>query len=64
MTVPAGESPAPPSSVSHMGTMVQTHPATSCSHLVVPQVQVLQWQHGQGSLHLIGWVLQGPNLCC
>ena len=40
-----------PRAVSCMGTMVQTHPASSCSHLAVPQVQVLQWRHGQGSLH-------------
>ena len=42
MTVPVGEGPAPLSGVSCMGTTVWTNPATSCSHLVVPQVQVLQ----------------------
>ena len=50
-TGPFGESPAPPSGVSCMGTIVQTHLASSCSHLVAPQVQVLQWQHSQGGLH-------------
>ena len=44
-------SPAPPSGISCMGTMVWTHPASSCSCLVVPQAQVLQWQHSQGGLH-------------
>ena len=29
------------------------HLASSCSHLAVPQAQVLQWQHHQGSLHNI-----------
>ena len=53
MTVPVGESPTPLSGVSCMGTMVQTHLASSCSCLVVPQAQVLQWWHGQGSLHYI-----------
>ena len=28
-----------------------THPASSCRHLAVPQVQILQWQHSQGSMH-------------
>ena len=53
MTVLVGDSPTPPSSISCMGTMVQTHLASSCSCLVVPQVQVLQWWHGQGSLHYV-----------
>ena len=46
--VQAGESPA---GVSHMDTMVQTHPASRCSHLVAPQMQVFQWWHCQGGLH-------------
>ena len=46
----AGEGPASLSGVSCMGTTVWTHPASSCSHLAVPQVQILQWQHGQGSM--------------
>ena len=43
----------PQSGVSHMGTMVWTHPASSCSYLAVPQMQVFQWQHCQGVLHYV-----------
>ena len=51
--VTAGEGPASLSGISCMGTMVWTHLASSCSCLAVPQVQILQWQHSQGSLHNI-----------
>ena len=46
-----GESPAPLSSVSCMGTMVWAHLTPSCSHLAASQGQILQQQHSQGSLH-------------
>ena len=49
----AGEGPASSSSMSCMGTMVWTHPASSCSHLAAPQMQILQQQHSQGSMHHI-----------
>ena len=49
----AGEGPASLSGMSCTGTMVWTHLASSCSHLAVPQVQILQWWHGQGSVHNI-----------
>ena len=51
--VMVGEGPASLSGVSCMGTLVWTHPTSSCSHLAVPQVQILQWWHSQGSLHHI-----------
>ena len=53
MPVPARESPAPPTVVSCMGTMVQTHPASSCSSLAPSQMQIFQWQHHQGGLHYV-----------
>ena len=53
MTVPAGESPTPLSVISCMGTTVQTHLASSCSCLAVPQMQVFQQWHCQGGLHYI-----------
>ena len=53
MTVPAGESPTPPSIVSCTRTMVRTHLASSCSHLAVPQTQVFQVWHHQGGLHYV-----------
>ena len=51
--VTVGEGPASPSSISCTGTTVWTHPTSRCSHLAVPQVQILQWRHSQGSLHHI-----------
>ena len=53
MPILAGESPAPPTIVSCMGTTVWTHPASGCSHLALSQMQVFQWQHHQGGLHYI-----------
>ena len=50
---PAGESPTPPSGISCMGTMVQTHLASSCSCLAAPQMHVFQQWHHQGGLHYI-----------
>ena len=61
MTVLAGESPTPPSSVSCTGTMVQTHPASGCSHLAVPQMQVFQWWHCPRRLAL--HMRSGPSSC-
>ena len=49
--VTAGEGPASPSGISCMEIMVWTHPTAGCSHLAVPQVQILQQRHSQGSLH-------------
>ena len=43
----------PPALISHTGTTVQTHQASSCSGLAPSQMQVFQWQHCQGSLHYI-----------
>ena len=37
----------------HTGTTIQTHPASSCSCLALPQMQVFQWWHCQGGLHYI-----------
>ena len=51
--VPAGKSHPPPAHISHTGTMVQTHQASSCSGLAPSQMQVFQWQHCQGGLHYI-----------
>ena len=53
MPVPAGKSPPPPALISCMGTMVQTHQASSCSSLAPSQMQVFQWWHHQGGLHYI-----------
>ena len=53
MPVPAGKSPPPLALVSHTGTMVQTHQASSCSSLAPSQMQVFQWWHCQGGLHYI-----------
>ena len=43
----------PPALVSHTGTTVWTHQASSCSSLAPSQMQVFQWQHHQGGLHYI-----------
>ena len=51
--VPAGKSHPPPALVSHTGTTVRTHQASSCSSLAPSQTQVFQWQHHQGSLHYV-----------
>ena len=53
MPVLAGKSPAPPTIISCMGTMVRTHPASSCSSLAPSQMQVFQWWHYQGGLHYV-----------
>ena len=47
------KSPPPLALISHTGTMVWTHQASSCSSLVPSQMQVFQWQHCQGGLHYI-----------
>ena len=47
----AGEGSASPSGMPCMGTTVWTHPTSSCSCLAVPQMQIIQWQHSQGSMH-------------
>ena len=52
------KSPTPLTVVSCMGTTVQTHPASSCSHLALSQMQVFQWQHHQGGLHYVWGVGQ------
>ena len=39
--------------ISHTGTTVQTHQASSCSGLALSQMQVFQWRHCQGGLHYI-----------
>ena len=43
----------PQALISHTGTMVQTHQASSCSGLAPSQMQVFQWWHHQGGLHYI-----------
>ena len=43
MPVPAGKSHPPPACISHTGTMVWTHQASSCSGLAPSQMQVFQW---------------------
>ena len=43
----------PPALISHTGTTVQTHQASSCSGLAPSQMQVFQWRHHQGGLHYI-----------
>ena len=43
----------PPALVSHTGTMVWTHQASSCSSLAPSQTQVFQQWHCQGGLHYI-----------
>ena len=53
MPVPAGKSHPPPALISHTGTMVWTHQASSCSGLAPSQMQVFQWRHCQGSLHYV-----------
>ena len=53
MPVLAGKSHPPPAHISHTGTMVQTHQASSCSSLAPSQMQVFQWRHCQGGLHYI-----------
>ena len=51
--VPAGKSHPPPAHISHTGTMVWTHQASSCSGLALSQLQVFQQWHHQGGLHYI-----------
>ena len=53
MPVPAGKSHPSPACISHTGTMVWTHQASSCSGLAPSQMQVFQWWHHQGGLHYI-----------
>ena len=48
-----GKSHPPSAHISHTGTVVQTHQASSCSGLAPSQMQVFQWQHRQGGLHYI-----------
>ena len=47
------KSPPPPALISHTGTTVQTHQASSCSGLAPSQMHVFQWRHHQGGLHYI-----------
>ena len=53
MPVPAGKSHPPPARISHTGTKVWTHQASSCSGLAPSQTQVFQWWHHQGGLHYV-----------
>ena len=48
-----GKSHPPPACISHTGTMVWTHQASSCSGLAPSQMQVFQWRHHQGGLHYV-----------
>ena len=53
MPVLAGKSHPSPACISHTGTMVWSHQASSCSGLALSQMQVFQWWHHQGGLHYV-----------
>ena len=50
---PLEKSPPPPALISHTGTTVWTHQASSCSSLALSQMQVFQWWHHQRGLHYV-----------